>query len=365
MTPHLLSDRRTALVAVAYLLILMATLVPKAASPLWAHDDAIVVVAVGDIMMGSTYPFDALPSCDGTQIFGKVRQYLTGDIVFGNLEGPLADNVTPSKCRLSTSGTCFAFVTPQRYGVHLRDAGFNVLSIANNHAYDCGPYGIERTLSVLRAEGMQPCGGSVEAHLEKKGRRIVFTGFSYKGSEYAHSLLQVAEAQERVRVLKRRNDIVIVSFHGGAEGQGAQGLRGGPETFLGEKRGDVIAFARACVDAGADMVIGHGPHVWRAMELYKGKLIAYSLGNFLTYRLFNVKGPSGVTGVLRVKLNPVTGDFLEGSLVPLRLSADGLPEDDDQRQIIESLRNLNAQSFPAGELVLTEKGLLSRPSLHQ
>ena len=343
----------------------MATLVPNAVSPLWAHDDAIVVVAVGDIMMGSTHPFDALPACDGARIFGKVKQYLAGDVVFGNLEGPLADHVTPSKCRHSTLGTCFAFVTPERYGVHLRDAGFNVLSIANNHAHDCGPYGIERTLSVLRAEGMQPCGGSVEAHLEKKGRRIVFTGFSYKGSEYAHSLLQVAEAQERVRFLKRRNDIVIVSFHGGAEGHGAQGLRGGPETFLGEKRGDVIAFARACVDAGADMVIGHGPHVWRAMELYKGKLIAYSLGNFLTYKLFNVKGPSGVTGVLRVKLNPVTGDFLEGAIIPLKLTTDGIPENDPTMEIIGILRELTEQSFGKSALQIAPEGVIGRQDPRQ
>jgi poly-gamma-glutamate capsule biosynthesis protein CapA/YwtB (metallophosphatase superfamily) len=350
-------------IAVLFLLLLQAALLTFAASPSHAGEDSITITAVGDIMMGSTYPFDALPSCDGTQIFGKVRQHLTGDIVFGNLEGPLADNVTPSKCRYSQTGSCFAFVTPERYGLHLRDAGFNVLNIANNHALDCGLYGAERTLAVLRNLGIEPCGGTLTVRTETKGRRIAVAGFSYKASEYALSILHIPEAQQKIRKLKEDNDIVIVSFHGGAEGHRAQALKKGPETFLGENRGDVMAFARASVDAGADIVIGHGPHVWRAMEIYKGKLIAYSLGNFLTHKLFNVKGPSGVTAILKVRLNAATGDFLDGAVIPLRLTSDGIPEDDDQRQVIESLRALNSQSFPTGDLVISDKGFLSRPKV--
>ena len=103
---------------------------------------------------------------------------------------------------------------------------------------------------------------------------------------------------------------MIVGFHGGAEGATHQHVLEGDETFLGEDRGDLRRFTHAAIDAGADLVLGSGPHVVRAMEIYKGKLIAYSLGNFATYGPFNLNAENGLTLVLEAHLAP-DGTFLQ------------------------------------------------------
>jgi hypothetical protein len=128
--------------------------------------------------------------------------------------------------------------------------------------------------------------------------------------------------------------------------------------FLGENRGNVIKFARAAVDAGADMVIGHGPHVPRAMEVYKGKLIAYSLGNFLTYALFNLRGPNSLSVILKVRIDAATGNFVGGRLVPVRLVNDGIPEPDPTGESIRLIRDLSAADIKPSSIVIEDNGLI-------
>ena len=106
-----------------------------------------------------------------------------------------------------------------------------------------------------------------------------------------------------VAELAAKHDIVIVSFHGGAEGNGAEVLPFAREIFAGEDRGNVVEFARAMIDAGADIVLGHGPHVVRPMEIYTDRLIAYSLGNFATYYGISVEGIRGIAPILLVTLD--------------------------------------------------------------
>ena len=119
----------------------------------------------------------------------------------------------------------------------------------------------------------------------------------------ANSLNDHEIAVERVRALAADNDIVIVSFHAGAEGDGAEQLPFAREYYVGEDRGDVVMFAHAMVDAGADLLLGHGPHVARAMELYRDRLIAYSLGNFATYYGIGVEGNRGIAPILTARLD--------------------------------------------------------------
>ena len=104
---------------------------------------------------------------------------------------------------------------------------------------------------------------------------------------------------------------VIVSFHGGAEGLQALHTPNKAELFMNENRGDVRRFAHAVVDAGADIVLGSGPHVVRGMEIYKDRLIAYSLGNFATYRAFNIWGFNGIGLILEADMDD-TGRFISG-----------------------------------------------------
>jgi hypothetical protein len=320
----------------------------------------IAIAAVGDIMMGSVTPQRWLPPDDGEGLFDGVAGYFQGvDIVFGNLEGAIMDGAEPGKCRDSRSPWCFEFKTPTRYAHYLKKAGFNVLNIANNHAWDFGWEGVRSTLETLQGAGLQPVGGQALATLEIRGKRVAVAGFSYSPSLYSYSLLDIPSAAEVVRKLKERFDLVIVSFHGGAEGKNAVQVPNRAETFLGENRGQVIRFSRAMIDAGADLVLGHGPHVLRAVELYKEKLIAYSLGNFLTYGYFNLKGPNGISGVLKVRLDPNSGRFLDGTLVPVRLVRGGVPERDPEEEGVRAVQQLSKNTFPSSELVICDEGRLA------
>jgi hypothetical protein len=341
--------------------ILLAGLMyfPSLGLPPGSAGQEITIAAVGDIMMGSVTPHWWLPPDDGEGLFDAVTGYFKGaDIVFGNLEGALMEGREPGKCRDSKSPWCFEFKTPTRYALHLKKAGFNVLNIANNHAWDFGWEGLNSTLETLRGTGLQPVGGQALATLEIRGKRVAVAGFSYLPSLYSYSLLDIPSAAEVVRKLKERFDLVIVSFHGGAEGKNAVQVPNRSETFLGENRGQVIRFSRAMIDAGADLVLGHGPHVLRALELYKEKLIAYSLGNFLTYGYFNLKGPNGVSGVLKVRVDPNSGRFLDGSLIPVKLVRGGLPETDSEEEGVRSVQRLSRNPSLTADLVVCDEGRL-------
>ncbi|HEX9191613.1 MAG TPA: CapA family protein, partial [Candidatus Deferrimicrobiaceae bacterium] len=247
--------------------------VPVVSDPLPAPAAAIRVAAVGDIMMGTTFPEEILPPEDGATLFRAAMPFLSGhDIVFGNLEGPLTEVSISPKCpRPRKKGhPCFAFRTPPRYVERLQAAGFNALNVANNHSLDFGMEGLDNTLAVLDNAGIRAVGGERVAIFTGAGKRIAIAGFSYSlPTRYVHPLLDIDRAREVVAGLKVENDVVIVSFHGGAEGKGALRVADAEEEFLGEKRGNVVRFARAAVDAGADLVLGHGPHVPRALEIYR------------------------------------------------------------------------------------------------
>ncbi len=321
-----------------------------------ASDQTLTIAAVGDIMMGTTYPEPLLPPHDGQGIFDAVKGTFQGaDIVFGNLEGPLLDEGESTKCK-KPGKTCYAFKTPVRYVAYLKDAGFNTLNIANNHASDFGSEGIESTITTLGTATIQPVGGKRVAHYTIKNRRIAVVGFFYFEGTYAYVMQNRSEAAKIVRSLKDANDLVIVSFHGGAEGSTAQHVTGKTEEFLGEDRGNVSAFAHSVIDAGADLVLGHGPHVLRALEVYRGKLIAYSLGNFLAYERFNLDGPNGVSVALKAHLDPVTGDFLGGQLLPVKLGTQGIPVPDSRRKGVALIRNLTKQDIENPGLVIADDG---------
>ena len=261
------------------------------------------ITAVGDIMMGTTYPTEKLPPEDGRKLFLGVRDSLRGsDIVFGNLEAPFIEEGTAHKCGEDPDKDrhCYEFRMPPRYVAYLVEDGFNAVGVANNHILDFGAEGLTSTLRTLEAAHIQAVGGRKVAHFHIRGKSIALAGFSFSAPPSAGSILYPAKAAEIVKGLKTKNDIVIVSFHGGGEGRKALHVADAPEEYDKEMRGNVVKFSRTAIDAGADMVLGHGPHVLRAMEVYKGKLIAYSLGSFLAYGRFNINGPAGMSAVLKV-----------------------------------------------------------------
>ena len=318
---------------------------PEVVQSLTPKSRTIEVVAVGDIMMGSTYPHNYLPPEDGNQLFSQVQNFFRGgDVVFGNLEGPMIDGGRPCKCGKGSSN-CYEFRMPTRYVKHLTRAGFNAMSIANNHAHDFGQQGQMSTMDTLRKHDIEPVGGEAVGHLQIKGQRVAMVGFAHRGRNLAYPIQDIQAAKRIVSDLKRHNDLVIVSFHGGAEGSSAAEVADRTEFFCGENRGNVVQFARGVIDAGADMVLGHGPHVLRAMEIYKGKLIAYSLGNFLTYELFGTGGLCGQSVVLRATIDAATGKFIKGTLVPIKLTAKGLPRPDPSMAATAQVKNLTRRNL--------------------
>jgi hypothetical protein len=313
---------------------------------------AIRFAAVGDIMMGTTFPESILPPEDGATLFRSVAPLLAGhDVVFGNLEGPLTDASLSPKCpKPRRDGRpCFAFRTPPQYAARLAEAGFTAVNVANNHSLDFGMEGLDDTLAALDNAGVQPVGGERVAVFTIEGRSVAVAGFSYSlRTWYVHPLHDIEAAREIVAELKDEYDLVVVSFHGGAEGARAMRVTDAEEEFMGEQRGNVVRFARAVVDAGADLVLGHGPHVPRALEVYRGKLIAYSLGNFAVYSMFNIKGPSGLGYALQAELDPETGDVLRFRTPSVTLRHPGIPHPDPSGKAESLLRNLS-EEFLAGE----------------
>jgi hypothetical protein len=312
-------------------------------------------------MLGSSFPDETgglLPPDDGRTLLAEVKPLLAAaDIAFANLEGPLADGGKSEKCARSKPGHCYAFRVPTRYGQLLAEAGFDVVSLANNHINDFGEAGRASTRRTLDALGIRYAGAPGEvARLDARGRRIAVVAFSPNSG--VADLRDLPEAARVVAEAKRGADLVIVSMHGGGEGADRQHVLPGREEFLGEDRGDLRAFARAVIDAGADLVVGHGPHVVRGMEVVKGRLVAYSLGNFATYGGMNLSGPNGLTLVLEVRLAP-DGTFLGGKIHPARQEKPGGPHLDPAGTIIPLVRRLSEEDFGATAVRIADDGALS------
>src|ERR1700739_106659 len=326
-----------------------------------SQNDEIVVTAVGDVMLGTTFPDEStLPPNDGADLLTEVTPFLKrGDVVYGNLEGPIVDGGDSAKCDGKKIGTCFAFRVPTRYGKYLKDAGFTAMGLANNHAMDFGLEGRASSRQVLDAMQIAHTGevGDI-AWLTGKGRKIAIIAFAtYPG---AYNFLDLDESLQTIRAAKAESNLVIVGFHGGAEGATHQHVLEGDETFLGEDRGDLRRFAHAAMDAGADLVLGSGPHVVRAMEIYKGKLIAYSLGNFATYGPFNLNAENGLTLVLEAHLAP-DGTFLRGQAYAVKQDKPGGPKLDPEMKILPVLRALSTADFKETAIVVGPQGELWLP----
>jgi len=303
----------------------------------------ISIASVGDMMIGTDYPENHLPDDDGVGFFTAVTASLSAAaITFGNLEGVLVDGGEAAK-KCSNPNACYLFRSPTRYADYYRAAGFDVLSLANNHARDFGEEGRSSTMAALDAVGIHHSGREGDfASFTVNGLQIAF--LAYAVTKESNMMLDYDLAEATVRKYAATHDIVVVTFHGGAEGADVTRLPFAEEEYFGEPRGDVVLFARRMVDAGADLLIGHGPHVVRAIENYKGRLIAYSLGNFATYYGISVAGIKGIAPILVTTLDG-EGRFIEGQIVStVQLRPDG-PSIDPQQRALNLMRGLSIQDF--------------------
>lgn len=227
-----------------------------------------------------------------------------------NVEGVITDKNYSKKC---TSGPhCFVFPMPSKMATILAENHIEIANLANNHSMDLGLSGQNDSVDNLISAGVNPIGipGTYSEKIMKLGQHeYVFIGAS--PHHHTLSIFDKETLSQLIKKHKKEGRIVIVTAHLGAEGENAYHVNNKEEYFLGYDRGNPIEITHFLIDSGADLFIGHGPHVMRPMEIYKNHLIVYSLGNFLTYGTFDLKGNSGLGGIIRVNLND-DGTFKEG-----------------------------------------------------
>jgi poly-gamma-glutamate capsule biosynthesis protein CapA/YwtB (metallophosphatase superfamily) len=307
----------------------------------------VVITGVGDIMLGSSFPSAKLlpPHNNPFLLLESLSDTLaSSDITFGNLEGSFLNRgAAAKKCRDST--LCYLFRMPEKYVSALTASGFDILSVANNHFGDFGVPSRKRTKEILDSVGIVYA-GLVEHPWSIFRKNSLLYGFcAFAPNSGTVNINDISRARKIVRMLSDTCDIVIVSFHGGAEGAQFQHVPKKTELFHGENRGDVYNFAHIMIDNGADIVFGHGPHVTRSIEVYKNRFISYSLGNFCTYGRFNLSGPNGIAPIVKISVD-TTGRFLSGRIIPVFQPWPGGVRVDNNRRVIEKIRLLMASDFP-------------------
>ncbi|MEU8981013.1 CapA family protein [Streptomyces sp. NPDC048309] len=334
---------------------LRATGIPASGAPAAPRPTGNVrIAAVGDIVMGSLP--DDLPPDGGASFFDPVDDLLTGDVVLGNLEGTLTTG-GPSKCEDNDSPNCFAFHAPPSYGRWFKKAGFTVMNVANNHIDDFGAEGRRETFAALRSVNLPFTGRLGQITIQRVGGiRVAMIGFA--PDRGANDLTNIPAAKRLTARAATMADIVIVTMHAGAEGSDRTHVEPGTEYFLGEDRGDSYRFSRAVIDAGADLVVGSGPHVMRGMEFYKGRLIAYSLGNFTGYKVLSLGGTLSTSGVLQVTLR-ADGTYASGRLRPTQIVEPGTPEPGGEA--IDLVSGVSEEDFGSHAAHISADGTIRRP----
>lgn len=309
-------------------------------------NDTVKIAAVGDIMLGTAYPDSSfLPKNGSFRLFKPLHSYLSSaDVTFGNLEGTLTDDMTQAK-ECKTEGRCYYFAMPTEFAQTLGKAGFDAISIANNHINDFGYIGRKSTKKHLRKHKISFAGLS-ECPVDTFTRNGVKYGFcAFAPNAGTLSIKDLKKAERVVKHLDSIADIVLVSFHAGGEGIEFQHVTRKTEFYIGENRGNVYEFAHRMIDAGADVLLGHGPHVTRAVEVYKNRFITYSMGNFLTYSRVSVAGRCGVAPLFNIYTNKA-GEFIKAQIVPTYQTKYQAPKLDMQKRAISIIRELTNTDFP-------------------
>jgi len=322
----------------------------------------ITIKAVGDIMMGSVTPKPVLPKdADFVKLDPVIEMCQGAQILFGNLEGIfITEDIKPVKCSEESrkARRCYEFGMPMELLDVLRKFHFKVLNLDNNHTADYGEQGYLFTKDVLSNIGIHPIPKGDHTVLKIGGKSIAFVGFGFTTN--SNHVSNINGAKTIIQQLKEKNHLVFVSFHGGAEGADANHVYNEVEMYYNENRGNLVAFSHAVIDAGADLVIGHGPHVLRALELYKNKLIAYSLGNFYTYGQFKLRNSTEIGAILEIELSDTTGQFVKGIIHSTKQLSWGIPIPDKENTAIQIIKDLTQEDFPDTQLIIHDDGRILR-----
>lgn len=318
--------------------------------------DTLTIIGVGDIMIGTNFPNNGyLPPDSGKYMLAGVSDLLAdADLTFGNQEGVILNSGGTQK-NCSNPDVCYIFRSPKYLAKHYVTAGIDLMSLANNHAGDFGNEGRKSTMTTLDSLGIHHAGQLTQPFTIFVKEKITYGFAAFSPNTGTQSINDVEAAAAIILHLDSLVDIVIVSFHGGAEGSKYQNVTRAREFFYGENRGNVYEFSHQMVDAGADIIFGHGPHVARAIEVYKNRFIAYSLGNFATYGRFNLRGANGLAPIAKIKVNS-EGKFISGQIISATQKGAGIPAIDDTHAAAMKIKELTEQDFPESKISIDPEG---------
>lgn len=320
--------------------------------------DTVTVVAVGDVMLGTIFPkvSDLADEATSAGFFTEVKPYFEdADIVFCNLEGVFADSLV-QECKM------FCFGMPSTYVKYYKDAGFNLVSVGNNHSNDFRAYGRDNTAAVLDAHHLHWAGYQTKPQttFTINGVRYGFCAFS--PNSHIASLHDYKKVKAIVQELDSLCDVVVVSMHCGGEGTAYQHVTRNPDYYIGQNRGNAYEFAHMVIDAGADVVLGHGPHVTRGVEIYNDRFIAYSMGNFATYSQIKIHGKLGIAPIFRIRMDGKTGTFIDAQVIPTCQTQPNFgPKVDPDKQAIKIIQDLSATDFKDNPPFVSDDGLITKP----
>lgn len=326
-----------------------------------APERMVTLAFTGDVMMGTSFPQGNFITPDrGKSLFLECRDILSAaDAAIVNLEGTCYDGAENQSGK--TAPTRFYFRMPADHAQNLTDAGIDIVNFANNHSFDFGMEGRKKTIENIRAHNVGVSGIRDLAEgcvIERSGIRIGYVSFA-AACTMVNDLNDSTMVLSLLRKYREQCDILAVGFHGGAEGTDKRHLPRQQEFYLGENRGDVYAFAHMCIDNGADIVVGHGPHVPRAMELYKGHLIAYSLGNFCTPFRMSIYGATGFAPLLVARLSASGGTLMEGNIHSYIQQKGAGPKRDKGNSAAREISVLTREDFPDTRLSISDNGKIT------
>ena len=276
--------------------------------------------------------------------------FADANLVVLNVETAIGSGPARTKCG-PRSQNCYAFRGPINAAAALRSLGDStavvVGNVANNHARDAGPDGYVATMRHLQDAGILVTGADTLATAVRIGDSLTVGVIGFYTGDILADARNLNAVRRHVARAVEQYRIVIVTAHIGAEGIGAQRTRDSTEWFLASRidRGNPVAFARTAFEAGATLVIGHGPHVLRAAEWYDDdRLAIYSLGNLLTYGPFSNVEPINRGAVACVDL---AGRRVIGADIrPTVQRAPGVVSYDYTRRALTLIDSLSVLDFP-------------------
>ena len=288
-------------------------------------NNTVSIISTGDIMLGRTVNYKTLQYKDFTWAFKNISELLSSsDLTFINLENPLVAN-----CPTKNEGMIFC--APNDHVTGLLHAGVDVVSLANNHAYNYSTTGLNNTEQVLTENNILVAGIKNPTYKEVDGLKIAF--LAYDDVEcYPNSIACLTEETliADVKTAKENADLLVIMFHWGTE-------------YTHQPTKKQIDFAHLSIDNGTDLVLGNHPHWYQPLEMYKEKLIIYSHGNTIFDQMWSEKTKEGL--ILKSTFDKNSKKLIDVKVYPTYIKDYGQPvllNEATQEKVINNLKEISS-----------------------